>query len=85
MEASLDLKEIWEMVYVERRGFYAITWTPETMHLTLWTLPTRLSNKPIAYNTGLPERIMKRWQAYDLPTLSEDCVEKLTVLEAAIG
>lgn len=83
MLSELAPKKLWEMVYVEGRGFSAITWSPETMHLTLYTLPTKLNNKPAAYNTGLPERIIKRWQAYDLPRLSDDCFGKLTALEAA--
>lgn len=85
----LQLREIWEAVVTEDRGLAAIVWSPHTFHLSLWIVPAEPdageAGRQRVYRTGLPIKIVERWQEYGLPTLSVECLDKLSALEAARG
>lgn len=89
---ELPAREIWELVAVEdlclaghgrtvERGFASITWSPATFVLTLWLVDEKPSEAPLPYSTGLPSRILQRWNDHGLPPLSAECLDWLSALE----
>lgn len=86
MIGELETIELWEIAPTPDnigRGFAAISWSPHTFHLSLWIVLS--DRKPLVYGTRLPTKVVERWQGSELPTLSEDCLDKLSALEAARG